>query len=106
MKVTATQVKAIKEPGRFGDGLGLYLNVTTGGSKNWIQRISIDGKRRDLGLGGYPTVSLGEARENARENREAVVKGRNPLAEKTAPQRKIPTFAEAARATHTTLRGK
>ena len=72
MKLTATQVKAIKEPGRYGDGdgLGLYLNVTMGGSKNWIQRISIDGKRRDLGLGGYPTVSLAESRDNARENRQ------------------------------------
>ena len=106
MKLTATQVKAIKEPGRYGDGLGLYLSVAPGGSKNWVQRISIDGKRRDLGLGGYPTVSLAEARENARENRAAVVKGRNPLTEKSAPQRTIPTFAEAARATHATLRGK
>ena len=65
MKLTANQVKAIKEPGRYGDGLGLYLSVAPGGSKNWVQRISIDGKRRDLGLGGYPTVSLAEARENA-----------------------------------------
>ena len=97
MKLTATRVNAIKQPGRYGDGLGLYLNVAPGGSKNWIQRISIEGKRRDIGLGGYPTVSLAEARENARENRAAVAGGRNPLSEKATPLRTIPTIEEAAR---------
>ncbi len=106
MKLRWTRVNAIKQPGRYGDSLGLYLNVAPGGSKNWIQRTIIEGKRRDIGLGGYPTVSLAEARENARENRAAVAGGRNPLSERVPPLGTIPTFEETARSTHATLRGK
>ena len=45
-----------------GDGGTLYLNVAPGGSKSWVQRVSIDGKRHDIGLGGFPVVSLAMAR--------------------------------------------
>ena len=54
------KLKALVNPGRHGDGL--YLNIAKGGSKSWILRAVIDGKRHDLGLGGYPKVSLAEAR--------------------------------------------
>ena len=63
-KLTATEVKGLKEPGKYGDGGGLYLRVAPGGSKQWIQRITVDGKRQDLGLGGFPAVTLPEARKN------------------------------------------
>ena len=56
------KLKALANPGRHGDGDGLYLNIAKGGSKSWILRAVIDDKRRDLGLGGYPKVSLAEAR--------------------------------------------
>ena len=99
MRLTATKVKALKDPGRYGDGTipGLYLVVRPSGSKAWIQRIVIDGRRRDIGLGGYPDVSLARAHEKARENRSAVADGRDPQAEKRQPL--VPTFRVAAEAT-------
>ena len=57
MKFSATEVKALSEPGRHTDGDGLHLFISKTGGKSWVQRITIDGRRRDIGLGGYPTVS-------------------------------------------------
>ena len=97
-QLTAAKVKAVTEPGRYGDGAGLYLNVAQGGSKSWVQRIVVSGRRRDIGLGGYPTVGLAEARTQAAANRIAVSAGRDPVAEKRrAPK---PTFKEAAHQVH------
>ena len=50
-RLTAAKVKAIKKPGMHGDGNGLYLRVTGSGSRSWMQRIVIHGRRRDMGLG-------------------------------------------------------
>ncbi len=58
------------KPGRYCDGHGLYLNVIPSGARSWVQRIVIQGRRRELGLGGYPLVSLSEAREVAFANRK------------------------------------
>ena len=77
-----------------GVGGGLCLHIASGSSKSWIQRITINGKRREVGLGGYPTVSLAKARRVAEDNRRAVSEGRDPLAERKQPD--MPTFAEAA----------
>ena len=98
--LTHAKVKALKTPGRHGDGGGLYLNVAKGGSKSWVQRIAIDGRRRDVGLGGFPAVSLAKARERASQNRDAIADGRDPVAEKRTPKPAMPTFREAARACH------
>ena len=98
MALTASQVKAHTLPGMHGDGRGLYLRVAKGGSKGWILRIAIDGRRRDIGLGGFPAVSPAKARQLADAHRLAVAEGRDPLAEKH--REKMPTFAEAARAVH------
>ena len=68
------------------------------GGKSWVQRITIDGRRRDIGVGGYPAFSLAQARERAAENREAIGNGKDPVAEKRKPA--FPTFGEAARAVH------
>ena len=108
-RLTAVKVKNLRHPGRYGDSQGLYLNVAQGGSKSWVQRIVVDGKRRDLGLGGYPTIGLAEAREKAVANRKAVREGQ-PVAEMRtnrgngkaapAPAPGIPTFMEAAAVVH------
>ncbi len=102
-KLTAISAKNLSKPGRHGDGDGLYLNVAPSGSKSWVQRIVIGGRRRDLGLGPYPAVSLAVARTIAQTNRSAVAEGRDPAAEKREareagrkPASSIPTFAEAA----------
>ena len=80
--LSATKVKALDEPGRYGDGEGLYLNVSNAGTQSWVQRIVVDGQRRDIGLGGFPTVSLAKARELSAENRRLVAEGRTPLSSK------------------------
>ena len=93
-------IKAIREatrPGRYGDGGTLYLNVAPGGTKSWVQRITIDGKQRDIGLGPWPVVTLAEARDLAIDNRRAVRRGVDPLADKH--RAKVPTFLEAAQRT-------
>ena len=56
-RLTALVARALSRPGRHGDGDGLYLHVTPAGSKSWVQRIVVDGRRRDIGLGPYPTVT-------------------------------------------------
>ena len=98
MALSATRVKALKEPGRFTDGGGLHLYISKVGRKSWVLRITYDGRRRDIGLGGFPSVTLAQARENAAEKRAAVAEGRDPLIEKHAPA--MPTFREAACAVH------
>ena len=90
-------VKAATAPGRMFDGQGLFLLVTPGGAKIWKQRITVNGRRQELGLGPYPVVSLREAREAALANRRMVRAGMNPKVERCRA-RGIPTFAELARA--------
>ena len=101
--LNALSAKTLRKPGRHRAGDGLYLNVSPSGSKSWVQRIVIHGRRRDIGLGSYPAVSLADAREIAHDNRTAVAQGRDPVAEKrearqaglrSAPS--VPTFSEAA----------
>ncbi|PPR24432.1 MAG: hypothetical protein CFH40_00851, partial [Alphaproteobacteria bacterium MarineAlpha10_Bin3] len=50
-------------PGRHGDGGGLYLVVSDAGSRKWVLRFQVNGKRRDIGLGSATSVSLADARE-------------------------------------------
>ena len=81
--------------GRHADGNGLYLFVQPSGTRSWIQRLLIRGRRRELGLGSVALVSLAEAREKALANRKLARTGGDPLAEKRRAEG-IPTFAEAA----------
>ncbi len=97
-RLTAAGVKALTKPGLHGDGGTLYLHVAPGGSRSWIQRVTINGKRRDIGLGPWPVVSLAKARQRAFANRVAVEDGSDPLAEKH--KARVPTFREAALKTY------
>ena len=98
MVLSATRIRALREPGRYSDGGGLHLYISKTGSKSWVLRITIDGRRRDIGLGAFPSVGLAQAREKAGDMRVSVAAGRDPLAERRAPA--MPTFREAARAVH------
>ena len=98
MTLSATWAKALKEPGRYSDVGGLHLYISKAGHKSWVLRITMDGRRRDIGLGGYPSVSLARARENTAGYRAAIADGRDPVAEKHAPA--MPTFREAAYTVH------
>ncbi len=82
-------------PGFYCDGQGLNLRVDPSGVRRWVQRLVIRSKPRTLGLGGYPLVSLKEAREKALANRKMARVGGDPLAEKRRA-RTTPTFAGAA----------
>jgi hypothetical protein len=67
-----------------GGVAGLYLQVTPNGGKTWVLRAALAGKRAEMGLGGFPTVTLAQAREKAREARDKIDQGVDPLAERKA----------------------
>ena len=96
---SAKAVENAKAKGKYSAGETLYLKVWPGGRKTWVQRLTIRGKRTDMGLGPYPAVSLARAREKARENLSLVKSGGNPLAVKQEEARlaAIPTFEALAR---------
>ena len=89
-------VRNVSRAGRYCDGQGLYLDVRPTGSRGWVQRLTIRGRRTELGLGGFPLVSLKEAREKAFANRKLAREGGDPLSEKRRTE-SVPTFAEATR---------
>ena len=95
-QLSVTRINTLRTPGRYGDGNGLYLRITPTGTKSWVQRIVVNGRRRDLGLGSYPAVSLAEARRKAAANSSEVAAGQDPAAKKE-PQVRLPTFKEAAK---------
>lgn len=88
-KLTPLQVDRAKVKGVYGDGAGLCLNVTAGGSKSWLFRFMQGGKAHWMGLGSYPDVSLAEAREKAAESRKQLRSGIDPLTEKRAHLSKV-----------------
>ncbi|SIQ98897.1 integrase arm-type DNA-binding domain-containing protein [Aquipseudomonas alcaligenes] len=79
-KLSPRLVKEIEAPGTYQDGRGLFLKVTSSGSKSWVFRYSIHGRRRDMGIGTYPDVSLKDARLRADKSRLELAKGVDPLA--------------------------
>ena len=81
--------------GRHADGNSLYLFVQPTGTRSWVQRLVIRGRRRELGLGAATLVPLAKARELALANRMLARSGGDPLSEKRRVQG-VPTFAEAA----------
>lgn len=97
-KLTARAVATESRPGMHGDGEGLYLRVTETGTKSWMLRTRLHGKRVDMGLGTFPAFSLAEARERAREWRKQAREGRDPRSTRivAAPM----TFEQAARRYH------
>jgi integrase len=85
--------------GRHGDGDGLFLVVGDSGSRKWVLRYQLSGKRRDMGLGAYPDVGLAAARAAALRARGILAQGKDPLAEREEARkaaRPLPTFGEIA----------
>lgn len=93
-RLTIHQAKRLTEPGRYGDGDGLYLLIAKTGTKSWMQRITIQGKRCDVGLGPFPIVALSEAREKSFDLRREVYHGGDPLENKRISAN-VPTLREA-----------
>ena len=92
--LSADFASTVAEPGRYCDGHGLYLEVQPSGSRSWVQRLAVGGRRREIGLGSFPLVSLDEARAQAFANRKLARAGGDPIAAMRASDE--PTFAEAA----------
>ena len=92
--LSARFVETVVEPGKYFDGQGLFLRVTKNGARQWVQRITIRGKRCELGLGSPPAVTLAAARKVALENRGKAMLGGDPLAEKRADKIRPLTFRE------------
>ena len=97
------------KPGYYCDGNGLYLQIAKGGSKSWVVRTTIHGRRHEIGVGGYAYTSLAEAREKAIEIRKSAREGGDPLQAKRERMRvlerehRMPTFEVAARDYHREL---
>jgi len=100
VKLSKRFVDSVSEPGFYSDGDGLYLSVKSRGSKSWILRTVVQGKRRDLGIGSASMVALADAREEARELRKIARSGGDPHAHRN---RRPLTFEEAAREYHAIL---
>lgn len=95
-KLTAKTVAALREPGRYNDGEGLYLEIAPGGSKSYTLITVVKGKRRQIGLGGVSYTTLAEAREEARRLRKIARRGGDPIAERQREGEK-PDFETVAR---------
>ncbi len=79
MKLSADQVKRTVDTGTYGDGGGLYLQVAPNGTKSWIYRYQIAKRRRWMGLGGFPEISLANARQLRNQHRLQVKAGIDPI---------------------------
>lgn len=108
-ELSALEVKRLAHPGGAGNRAapvggvpGLMLQLTPSGGKTWLLRTKVGERRREIGLGGFPAVSLAEARDKAREMRAKIEAGIDPVEERKAAraaliamQRRGLTFAEA-----------
>ena len=95
MALSARKVESA-EAGKHGDGRGLFLLVKPTGARSWVLRYQINGRRRDLGLGAYPEVTLAYARDKALEARRLIMEGIDPISDRK--KTKFLTFMDAASA--------
>ena len=83
-------------PGKYEDGGGLRLVVSPAGAKKWVLRYASHGKRREMGLGRYPDVGLGEARTQALQGRRQLATGVDPIDARRATPETSPVFTTCA----------
>ena len=95
-RLSPRTVATVTERGYYADGDGLYLQVSAYGTKSWLFRFTLAGKAREMGLGAVNTVSLAEAREEARRCRKLVREGVDPIEVRKAERTKA--MVEAATA--------
>ena len=100
MKLTASKIKALQPGKASGDGRNLWIVASDSGRKRWEFRYTISGKRRAMGLGPWPEVTLDKARDRALELRRQLLEGTDPLASKQLRQphqpRSLTLFKEVA----------
>jgi len=100
-KLSAAQIRALTKPGRYMDGDGLSLLLTAPRKGHWVLRATINGRRRDIGLGPLDLVTLAEARELAIDMRRDIQRGIDPIEERKRRKIEILTFKAAAEKVHT-----
>lgn len=83
-KLSAKLVENLSSPGYYGDGDGLWLQISGSGSKSWVFRFTLAGRRREMGLGSLNAVSLSIARERTRQCRLSLSEGKDPIVERNA----------------------
>ena len=94
-KLTVSAISKAAMPCVLGDGGGLTLFLDSAEARHWVFRYTFAGKRRELGLGGYPIVSLTDAREAAEKFRRQIRDGVDPIAHRREVKAKQQTFKEA-----------
>lgn len=94
-KLGALKVARLQRKGRYGDGGGLWLQVTDTGTKSWLFRYKREGRGREMGLGALSDIGLAEARLRAQECRRLLHEGKDPLEERAA--RRAASKAAAAK---------
>ncbi len=99
-EMSALELRNLTHPTGKGKALfavggvtGLYLQTSPNGGRSWILRIIVGKARRDIGLGGFPTVTLTQARDKAREARDKIERGVDPVAERRAAKAALVTAA-------------
>jgi integrase len=106
-ELSAIEVSRLKAPGLVSVGVvpGLHLQVSATGTRSWILRVKVGIKRRDMGLGQFPGVTLAQARDKARQARELIEQGHDPILEREHAQSRLKaeqasaiTFESAAHA--------
>ena len=92
-ELSPLEVKRLKHPGKgrnvtyaVGGVSGLYLQITPSNGKTWLLRVKVGDKRREIGLGGFPDVTLAMVRERAREAKDKIRQGIDPIEERKAVQ--------------------
>src|SRR6056297_531508 len=83
----SSNAPATKAPGKYADGGGLWLHKRKDGGAQWVLRVTVHGRRREMGLGSFPAVSLKEAREEAEKWRGYVRRGLDPIKERERERR-------------------
>ena len=94
-KLSSHDIEKCNGRARLGDGGGLWLNVTATGTKSWIFRWTPrGGSPREMGLGGYPSVSLTDARKAAALHRVSIETGKDPKSVRDLARISPSTFSE------------
>ncbi|MEV8468643.1 integrase arm-type DNA-binding domain-containing protein [Fluviibacterium sp. DFM31] len=97
-ELSALEVKRLKHPGSMrnatfaiGGVSGLMMQITPSGARSWLLRVSVGKKRREIGLGGYPEVTLAQARDRAREAKDKIRRGIDPIEERRSARAALAT---------------
>lgn len=103
-KLNPKQVENLAEPGTYEDGDGLRLVVKATGRKSWVMRYQLNGKRREMGLGGFPDIGLKAARQAAADQRKLLTAGADPMATRDAEREALRASQKAAAAKAVTFK--